>query len=213
MSPPIFTPQNLKILLASQRNEILERLQEFQKVPEEFWFRELVICLLTPQSSPVRAEAALQKLEASGLRENKLEITTIAEVLRDSSHYVRFHNTKAKRIFEFVEGWESLSAQLRRCADQYAERDLLVRQVKGFGLKEASHALRNIGRRNLAILDRHILRALHLLQVIEEIPKTMTPKKYLEIEGKFRDFAASIGEEMDVLDLFFWSQYTGFVFK
>lgn len=51
--------------------------------------------------------------------------------------------------------------------------------------KEASHFLRNVGfGEDVAILDRHILRNLERLAVIDEIPKTLSPKLYLEIEDR-----------------------------
>lgn len=51
--------------------------------------------------------------------------------------------------------------------------------------KEASHFLRNVGfGEDIAILDRHILKNLVKLEVINELPKTLTPKLYLEIEEK-----------------------------
>ena len=67
-------------------------------------------------------------------------------------------------------------------------RDLrawLVREVKGLGWKEASHFLRNIGFRDLAILDRHILRNLRRHGVIRTIPASLPEKRYLAIEGRF----------------------------
>jgi len=42
----------------------------------------------------------------------------------------------------------------------YKLRDILVRNIEGYGLKEASHFLRNIGLLNVSIIDRHILRFL-----------------------------------------------------
>ena len=68
------------------------------------------------------------------------------------------------------------------------ERDYLVKNIKGLGLKEASHILRNIGFRNYAILDRHILKNLKKHNVITNIPQTLTPKTYFEIENKFKYF-------------------------
>jgi len=89
----------------------------------------------------------------------------------------------------------------------------LVKNVKGLGLKESSHFLRNIGYRGLAILDRHILKNLHKSNVINELPKTLTPKVYFEIEKKFKDFSREVSIDMDELDLLFWSMETGEVFK
>ncbi len=85
--------------------------------------------------------------------------------------------------------------------------------VKGLGWKEASHFLRNIGRRNLAILDRHILRNLKRHQVIRSLPKTLTAKRYKAIEQQFARFAEAIGISMDELDLLFWSRETGEILK
>src|SRR3989344_4057073 len=85
--------------------------------------------------------------------------------------------------------------------------------IKGIGLKESSHYLRNIGYRNLAILDRHILKNLLEYKVINEIPKTLTKKKYYEIESRFKGFSRQINISMDELDLLFWSIETGEVFR
>ncbi len=68
----------------------------------------------------------------------------------------------------------------------FAAREWLVGNVLGLGYKEAGHFLRNIGlAEELAILDRHILKNLVILGVIDEIPKSLTRKRYLEplVEG------------------------------
>ena len=108
--------------------------------------------------------------------------------------------------------WKEIFNNLR--IDKSEElRGWLVDNIKGHGLKESSHFLRNVGRENLAILDRHILRCLNKLKVIDEIPKSLTKKKYLEIENRFREYGSKIGIKMDELDLLFWSMATGRVFK
>jgi len=58
-----------------------------------------------------------------------------------------------------------------------ATREFLVKEVKGVGYKESSHYLRNIGYRNLAILDRHILNNLKNLNVIKEVSICRTSTK------------------------------------
>jgi N-glycosylase/DNA lyase len=92
-------------------------------------------------------------------------------------------------------------------------REWLIKNVKGIGYKESSHFLRNIGYKNLAILDRHILRNLEKFKVINKIPKTLNKKQYLSIEDKFYNFSKKIKIPMDELDLLFWSIETGKVFK
>ena len=82
------------------------------------------------------------------------------------------------------------------------------------GYKEASHFLRNIGFADyLAILDRHILKNLKIFGIIEEIPKSLSKKKYLEIEEKMRNLANEVNIPLSHLDLLFWSKETGEIFK
>ncbi|MCK4265146.1 hypothetical protein KAW80_02185 [Candidatus Babeliales bacterium] len=57
-----------------------------------------------------------------------------------------------------------------------------MKNIKGIGYKEASHFLRNVGYNDVAIIDRHVLRFLKREKLIQEIPKTTTPKKYLAFE-------------------------------
>jgi len=97
--------------------------------------------------------------------------------------------------------------------DSRALRAWLVAKVNGLGWKEASHFLRNIGHRNLAILDRHILRNLVRIRVIRSLPTTLTPSRYLAIERAFLLFADKFDIPMDELDLLFWSKETGKIMK
>src|SRR4030066_280561 len=76
---------------------------------------------------------------------------------------------------------------------------------KGIGYKEASHFLRNIGfGEKIAILDRHILRNLNQLGIIEEIPKSISQAKYMQIEKNMMEFAKQINIPLSDLDLLFW---------
>ncbi len=152
-------------------------------------------------------------LEEQGFFSGALGQERIASILRSPERYVRFHNVKAGRLLQALEQRDEIEAYLYEEGAPTDEREFLVRTVNGFGYKEASHALRNIGRRNLAILDRHILKSLHLVGALLEVPRSITPRRYLEIEAVFASYAESIGEPMDVLDLFYWAQYGGGVFK
>ena len=74
--------------------------------------------------------------------------------------------------------------------------------------------MRNLGfGENIAILDRHILRNLAWLNVIDEMPKSITEKKYYEIEEKMREYSKYSGIRMDELDLVLWYKEAGEVFK
>jgi len=49
--------------------------------------------------------------------------------------------------------------------------------------------------------------------VIRSLPKTLTAKRYLAIEQRFRRFAQTLGVSMDEVDLLFWSNETGQILK
>jgi N-glycosylase/DNA lyase len=195
---------------AARKDAIRVRLAEFASVPRSEYFFELVYCLLTPQSSAVNAGKAVFALREAGFPRCTEDPGTI---LGDKRHYIRFHHTKARWIREAWGGYPAIEAKLTGSGKPADTREWLVRNVKGLGWKEASHFLRNIGCRDLAILDRHILRNLAFHGVLNNKPRTLTPKQYRAIEERFRRFAEHMGITMDELDLLFWSKETGEILK
>lgn len=195
---------------AMRREAIRARLQEFAAVKPEEYLYEIIYCLLTPQSSAMNAAKAVEQIKAEGVLENA---EAVARILGRREHYIRFHNTKAKRIRDIHRRYERIFHALTNESSPAELRAWLVQNVKGLGWKEASHFLRNIGHRNLAILDRHILKNLKKHRVIRSLPKTLTRKRYLSIEQKFQRFAQVVGIPMDELDLLFWSSETGEILK
>jgi N-glycosylase/DNA lyase len=195
---------------AGRRSGIRERLEEFTRVPQTEYFYELVYCLLTPQSSAVNAAKVVERLKQAGFLSTDIDPS---EVLSRREHYIRFHNTKARRLVEAKSGLPGILAVLSEGSSPPEMRAWFVRNVKGLGWKEASHFLRNIGYRDLAILDRHILKNLRRHRIIGALPRSLTPARYRSIEGKFRHFAEEVGIPMDELDLLFWSRETGEILK
>lgn len=195
---------------AARREMIQKRLADFSAVLPEGYFFELVYCLLTPQSSAANAARAVQALQVAGFPGRA---ANVAEILADRRHYIRFHNTKARRLYRAWETYGSIHARLVGRNAPEATRRWLVQNVQGLGWKEASHFLRNIGFRDLAILDRHILKNLKAHGVVKTSPRTLTPKTYMLIEARFRSFASEVGIPMDELDLLFWSRETGEILK
>lgn len=200
------------------KKQIRERLLEFCQVwkePDERIFEEMAFCFCTPQSSARSCFSAVDYLARSGtlLRGDH---AAISQRLRGS---VRFHNSKSRYIIEARRLFTDHAGRLRikerlHHHDPLALREWLVKNVKGFGYKEAGHFLRNIGMGdNIAILDRHILRNMVKYKVIKELPSTLTRKRYLELEENFREFSKKVGIPMGELDLLFWSQETGEIFK
>jgi|SRR3989344_245249 len=198
---------NLQKEYSYRKDKIISRLNDFSKVSKEDYFYEACFCVLTPQSSAKQAwKCILELKEADFFNKNINPVNYI-------SNKIRFHNNKTKYLLELKEKWDLISKRINRTKDAKKLREFLVENIKGYGLKESAHYLRNIGYRNLAILDRHILKNLHKLNVIQEIPKTLTRKKYLEIEEKFKDFSSKVNIPMDGLDLLFWGLETGEIFK
>ena len=108
-----------------------------------------------------------------------------------------------------------LRERLANFRDPIERRDWLAKdpRVKGLGYKEASHFLRNIGFKGYGILDKHIVRSLHELKVINSPKPPSSRGKYLEAEEKMRRFANRAGINFDELDLLLWSMKTGEILK
>ncbi|HDN95941.1 MAG: DNA lyase [Thermoplasmata archaeon] len=210
--------KEIKNIYGSIKNKIEERLEEFEKLwkngREEDILAELFFCLLTPQS---KAKACWDAILA--IKNKSLLLDGSKEEIVSMLRGVRFKNKKAEYIVDarkiFTnEGKVKIRSVFEKFKDAYEAREWLVKNIKGMGYKEASHFLRNIGKgKNVAILDRHILKNLYLLEIINEIPSSISGKKYIEIENKMREFAKKINIPLAHLDLVLWYKETGEVFK
>ncbi len=199
------------------RKETGERLSHFERVGKsspQALFEELAFCILTPQSKAFSCDQAVRELKRSGfLLGGKLD-----EVRAILAKKTRFHNKKAVFLILAREkfskdGFASLHALTFSGSEKQA-REALLKEVKGIGWKEASHYLRNVGRgEEIAILDRHILKNLVKHKAIGRLPKSLTKKRYLEIEKRMEKFCRWEGIPMAHLDLLFWAQETGKIFK
>lgn len=206
---------NEKILEINEniKDEIDKKINEYKNAflyENNDFFAEIAFCILTPQSKAKNAWKIIETLKSNGLLFSGNE-----KELVEYLNTVRFKNTKAKRLVKLRNLLGNDAKNIIFKTDNiFAIREWLVKNVDGFGYKEASHVLRNLGfGENIAILDRHILRTLVALNVIDEIPKSLTPSKYLEIEEKMRKYSKSINISMDRLDLIFWYNELGYLFK
>ena len=208
--------KNLISAYHRKRDKIKQRLKEFQrlnKARDEDIFAELCFCILTPQSKAVQCDRAIKELKKSGLL-----FTGCRRAIRNKLKGVRFPNNKASYL---VAGRKALAngkgidiKNRLDVADSFKTRDWFVKNIKGLGYKEASHFLRNIGfGKDIAILDVHILRNLARYKVIKKPPKNLSKSRYLSIENKLRDFSRKIKIPMEELDLLFWSNETGYIFR
>lgn len=108
-----------------------------------------------------------------------------------------------------------LREQLQSFSNPIERRDWLAQEkgIKGLGYKESSHFLRNIGLKGHAILDKHVMRCLADLKIVENSRPPTTRGRYLEIEEELRKLAIEVQVDFDELDLVLWSMKTGEVLK
>jgi N-glycosylase/DNA lyase len=132
----------------------------------------------------------------------------------------RYPNERAKYIVHSRDFLKAdckmrLAERLAGFDDDHARRDWLAREkgIKGLGYKEASHYLRNIGYTGYAILDKHVLRCLAELKIIDDPKPPNTRARYLTVEDKLRGLTHTVQIDFDELDLVLWSIKTGLVLK
>jgi N-glycosylase/DNA lyase len=195
---------------AALRPQILARLDDFARVPKAQWFYEMCYCLCTPQSKAECADAVVKRLQTENF---ELVGDNPVAILAAKAHYVRFHETKARRLLKARLEWSEIASALDSEVSDEDKREWLVQNVDGMSWKEASHYLRNIGYRDLAILDRHTLKNLVRCGVFGAVPNITGKARYLAAGDAFKNFALWVGIPMDELDLYFWASEAGRILK
>ncbi|ACP48634.1 DNA-(apurinic or apyrimidinic site) lyase [Sulfolobus islandicus Y.N.15.51] len=196
------------------RARVLERVDEFRLnnlSNEEVWFRELTLCLLTANSSFISAYQALNCLGDKIYYANEEVIRSILK----SCKY-RFYNLKAKYIIMAREKvYGKLKEEITPLADsdQQLAREKLL-NIKGIGMKEASHFLRNVGYFDLAIIDRHLIDFMRRIGAIGEINvKHLSKSRYISLESVLKSIALNLNISVGILDLFIWYKETNTIVK
>jgi len=197
-------------LKGSRVREIIERrMREFERErSDEELFKELVFCLLTANFS---AEGGLRILESLGDGIFTLSEEELAAKLAELGH--RYPRKRAEFIVEARKLIPILRDIISSFRDERLLREWLVKNVKGLGYKEASHFLRNIGFKNVSIIDYHILDLLMKYGILEEKPKSLSRARYLMIESILEEISRRTGINPGELDLYLWYIETGKVLK
>lgn len=198
---------NLQKEYYKKKNIIKRRLKEFNNFPHDkhSLFLELCFCICTPQSQAKKVAEVINRDNLGVLlysTQSELE-----QILRTKT---RFHKNKSRYIVharKLINELEKLSTNSQEA------REWLVENIIGLGYKEASHFLRNIGYKDLCIIDRHVITIMLSENVFNKQDMPSSPKHYLRLEKKIRDYAKKINIDVDELDLLMWSLRTGYVFK
>jgi N-glycosylase/DNA lyase len=204
----------------ARRKEIRARLAEFREIwrsgTDARLFEELVFCIFTAGAS---ARMGLKSIEATRdlLLEGSAEEMSRALVEAGAHRFpfARPGYVVVTRDYFRKHCGMRLRESLLSFSDPLARRDWLAKEpeIKGLGYKEGSHFLRNIGCRGYAILDKHVLRCLSDLGVVDSPQPPTTRHRYLEIEESVRAFARTVRIDFDELDLVLWSMKTGEILK
>ena len=214
------TVESIRATHRARKKEIQARLREFETVwqegsDERLW-EELVYCIFTAGASArmgLKSIDAVRPLLKDGGREEMTRALTQAGAHRFP--VARPGYIVVARNYLSEQCPRGLYERLKNFSNALERRDWLAqdKQIKGLGYKEASHFLRNIGLKGHAILDKHVLRCLADLKVIENPKPPTTRARYLAMEEKLRAVARDMKINFDELDLVLWSMKTGEVLK
>ncbi len=192
------------------RDTIAQRQKQFKAMgacETNDIFCEMCFCILTANFN---GERTLKMQEAIGKGFCTFDLQEMTAKLRELGY--RFPNTRARYIHEAQQKRDAVANAIKTIKSEFDLREWIVKNVKGLGYKEASHFLRNIGYTDSAIIDFHIVDLLERQGCIER-PKTLTKKKYLEIESVLRDIGRQAGLNLSELDLYLWYMETGKILK
>ncbi|MEX0932503.1 MAG: N-glycosylase/DNA lyase [Candidatus Pacearchaeota archaeon] len=197
----------------SEIKEIVDsRMHEFEdlgNLNSEEIFKELCFCFLTANFS---AHGGIKIQNAIGDGFLHLSEEDLAKKLSELGH--RFPNARAGFIFEARKHKDNIKETLSSFENESQMRDWINENIKGIGFKEASHFLRNIGYKNVAIIDFHIVDLLAREGLIEKPKnKSLTLKRYIEIENILKELAEKTKTSLGELDLYLWYEETGKILK
>jgi len=211
--------------LCNDIERVVER-KDYTCMSEQELTFELLICIL---GSGVRYELSLAYASAvqsailpRSLKQkmNSSERAYLIEGVLNSPAYsssngktyrkYRYPNRAAKHIAESICNIEKKHGSLNgMVAAMNTPSDLrreLIYLCPGIGPKQSSHYVKNIGfTDNVAILDRHILNYLKLIDDVDICPKQVSKiEKYEEIERRFIDKVSKFNHAVSVVDQSMW---------
>jgi N-glycosylase/DNA lyase len=166
----------------------------------------MCFCILTANynaEKTIKIQNEIGNSFCEGSKEN------LCNKLKEYGH--RFPNVRAEYIL-CSRMYKNKLDYIINNTNQKPLREWIVKNIKGLGIKEASHFLRNIGFDDYAIIDFHIIDLLVKYNIIKR-PKSLTNNKYLEIEEALREIAEKTNLTLAELDLYLWYMETGKILK
>jgi len=198
-----------KLKKSNIKDQVNYRINDFKTIDKksnEDLFKEMCFCMLTANFNAEKSIKIQNEIGTCFLTDSKNDLS---KKLKDYGH--RFPNARAEYITKSKHCKDRLN-EIVKFHDKFALREWIVNNVKGLGYKETSHFLRNIGFDDYAIIDFHIIDILVKYNLIKK-PKTLTKKKYLEIEETLKKLAKKTNLTLAELDLYLWYMETGKILK
>lgn len=210
----------ISCLYLSKSNELFLNKTKLTKSNEGKW-RELVYCILAGSQFPVNKlkiifpvlfseHRPIFELKSFKTIDPKLRQDEIAKVLKQLGY--RYHTAKATTIVNAslyfnndfksnIENFLSLNPDVNEI------RNRLVKDIKGIGIKIASHWLRNIGL-SVCTIDIHLRRLLFNLYLSNENPEgALKDSDFLIFENIFREWSKILNMNIGVMQFSVW-EYT-----
>lgn len=191
MKPIKISPEDRQSL-----KKVLERFE--QRKSDRDIFYDLCFCICAPQTTYISNQKVIKCLIAASFYDREIPRGTLHDMIRA----VRFLR-KADYLLEAKAKFRTILTILRdRKVSAWEKREWLIKNVKGLGMKTASHLLRNLGAVDLAILDAHILRFMCCSW-------DGSKKEYLRIEDEFSEISKQNKISVAELDAFIWAVCSG----
>ena len=203
--------ESIENLKNSEIKKVIDtRIHEFEKIRAlsiDEIFKELCFCIMTANCGAEKCIEVHEGIANGFLNLSKEKLTAKFKILG-----YRFPNIRSEYIVKARGHKDNLEKMIKTNDDINGLRDWIVKNIKGIGYKEASHFLRNIGYKNYAIIDFHIVDLMVKNNLIEK-PKNMTKTKYLKIEELLKSIGNKLNLNMAELDLYLWYLETGKILK
>jgi len=181
-------------------------------------FYDLCFCLCAPQTTFKSNMKVIKELKKRKFY--TYDVISLPQMLKP----VRFYNNKARYLLRAKKEFDTIYDIVKeKRYSVYEKREILVKGVKGLGMKAASHFLRNLGDEECAIIDTHIIKFMaekyygvdkvgnyySTTECIENFKNMATRKDgYLILEKMFQNLTENYRLSAAELDLLIWVKYS-----
>lgn len=214
---------NITLSNIDQMKKVLAKFSK-PKTDEEIFYN-LCFCLLVPQTTFKKTFQVVEDLKkmdfywqqqtCSKCLDWSYPDKKFMEWLLATIKPCRFNNTKAQRLLDAKRRFSEILMMVRPLNLESFDKNnasilarlWLVKNVNGLGMKAASHFLRNLGARNLALT--HILKFLKLNYRGSKFTDGFKILSYEDVENKLKTMAKKAGVDVAVFDGIIWAKYSG----